>query len=647
MSRRTNRAGTNRAYSLGHFVSQQFVEQKDMRLENISVSKKIWLNLLLVMAILVGAAGVQTHFMTQVNRHVQEEVRNYDNNIILAVRWRADAEMALNQLVGSIMSAEESLQQALDLKYIEYTKASEELMHQLEQRSSHPEVKRQLDEIANARSAVLALIKKAVMHRDQGDSRRAQQVLDQELMPAAQAYITTQRDLVKLQERLRDANVAEGDAKIQNTILTGVLMAVIAIVVGLLVARIVIRQVTEPLDRAVVLANHIASGDLTRDIEDSRKDELGYLLRSLSIMTHKLRDAVDKVRGGVEALSCTAGQIADGNMDLSSRTEKTAANLQETAASIEELATTVTRSAETARQANQLAATAAEAAARGGAVVQQVVQSMERINTSSHKISDIIGVIDDIAFQTNILALNAAVEAARAGEQGRGFAVVAGEVRNLAQRSAEAAKEIKGLITASVSNVDAGADQVVQAGDSMQEIVASVRSVTDLIAAINVSTSEQRDSIAQVNLAVNNLDRMTQQNAALVEESSAATVAMHEQAQRLSSVVSMFNVGNVTGTSITAAVSTAASVKLPVLHRGTAVASPVSHPAPHSGSGAARKPPVARPATVSGTKLVTQKTSSTLASVSVAPVKTAIRTMAQHAAPEVRSAKSYSDTVSA
>lgn len=592
-----------------------------MRLENISVSKKIWLNLLLVMAILVGAAGVQTHFMNQVNRHVQEEVRNYDNNIILAVRWRADAELELNQLVGSLMSAEESVQQALDTKRAEYAKVSSELMQQLEQRSTHPEVKRQLDEIANARSVVLALTKKAVMHRDQGDSRRAQQVLDQELMPAAQTYIATQRDLVKLQERLRDANVTEGDTKIQNAILTGVVTAVIAVVVGLLVAHVVIRQVTEPLDRAVVLANHIASGDLTRDIEDNRKDELGYLLRSLSTMTHKLRDAVDKVRTGVEALSCTAGHIADGNTDLSSRTEKTAANLQETAASIEELATTVTRSAQTAQQANQLAATAAEAAARGGAVVQQVVQSMERINTSSHRIRDIIGVIDDIAFQTNILALNAAVEAARAGEQGRGFAVVAGEVRNLAQRSAEAAKEIKGLITASVSNVDAGADQVVQAGDSMQEIVASVRSVTDLIAAINISTTEQRDSIAQINLAVNNLDRMTQQNAALVEESSAATIAMHEQSQRLSSVVSMFNVGSATGTSVATVPTT--SAKVPVLHHGTAVARATPQPVPRSGTGA-------RPATVSTTKLVTQKTPSTLASVS-APVKTAVRAMAAHA----------------
>ncbi|MBQ0132858.1 MAG: methyl-accepting chemotaxis protein, partial [Comamonas sp.] len=223
--------------------------------------------------------------------------------------------------------------------------------------------------------------------------------------------------------------------------------------------------------------------------------------------------------------------------------EQTAANLEQTAASLEELTATVTQSADTARQANQLAATAVKAAERGGEVVSQVVMSMDQINTSGRKISDIIGVIDGIAFQTNILALNAAVEAARAGEQGRGFAVVAGEVRSLAGRSAEAAKEIKALINTSVSNVDLGAEQVAQAGESMHEIVASVRRVTDLIGEITASSNEQRDGIGQVNQAVGNLDQMTQQNAALVEESSAAATSMHDQAQRLAQVVSVFNVG--------------------------------------------------------------------------------------------------------
>ncbi|MDH1607766.1 methyl-accepting chemotaxis protein, partial [Comamonas aquatica] len=216
------------------------------------------------------------------------------------------------------------------------------------------------------------------------------------------------------------------------------------------------------------------------------------LLRSLSAMTQKLRTVVGEVRNGVDSVSSAASQISTGNQDLSARTEQTAANLEETAASIEELTATVTQSADTARQANQLASTAVQAAERGGEVVNQVVRSMEQINTSSRKIGDIIGVIDGIAFQTNILALNAAVEAARAGEQGRGFAVVAGEVRSLAQRSAEAAKEIKQLITASVGNVDTGSAQVAQAGESMQEIVASVRRVTDLIGEITASATEQR-----------------------------------------------------------------------------------------------------------------------------------------------------------
>ncbi|WP_338137722.1 methyl-accepting chemotaxis protein [Comamonas aquatica] len=287
----------------------------------------------------------------------------------------------------------------------------------------------------------------------------------------------------------------------------------------------------------------IGGGDLNVVAKTDRRDEFGHLMNALDAMAERLRQVVSEVRSGVGEVSDAAAEIAKGNADLSTRTEQTAANLEQTAASIEQLTATVHQSADTSRQANQLAATAVQAAERGGAVVQQVVHSMDQINASSRKIGDIIGVIDGIAFQTNILALNAAVEAARAGEQGRGFAVVAGEVRTLAQRSAEAAKEIKGLIEASVGTVAVGADQVGQAGQSMQEIVASVRRVTDLIGEITAAANEQRDGFGQVNQAVSNLDQMTQQNAALVEESSAAAQAMHEQAQRLMQTMAVFQVG--------------------------------------------------------------------------------------------------------
>ena len=257
-------------------------------------------------------------------------------------------------------------------------------------------------------------------------------------------------------------------------------------------------------------------------------------------MKDSLLQTVTQVRSATDSINTASSEIASGNQDLSARTEQAASNLEETAASMEELTSTVRNSADAARQANQLAATASEIAVRGGQVVGEVVTTMEAINHSSKKISDIIGVIDGIAFQTNILALNAAVEAARAGEQGRGFAVVAGEVRNLAQRSAEAAKEIKGLIGTSVDKVEAGSRLVADAGQTMSEIVGSVQRVSDIIGEITAAAGEQSDGIGQVNVAVNQLDQMTQQNAALVEESAAAAESLKDQANRLAQVIQIF-----------------------------------------------------------------------------------------------------------
>ena len=323
-------------------------------------------------------------------------------------------------------------------------------------------------------------------------------------------------------------------------------MAGLALIVSFvltLAARRVMRQIGgEPREVAAV-ATRVADGDLAVQIRLHPKDQ-DSVLHAMQRMAEKLHTLVGEVRHGVDAVSNASSEIAAGNHDLSARTEQTASNLQQTASSIEQLTATVTQAADTARQANQLAATAASAATRGGQVVGQVVTSMEQITQSSRKISDIIGVIDGIAFQTNILALNAAVEAARAGEQGRGFAVVASEVRSLAGRSAEAAKEIKALINTSVGNVEIGSQQVAEAGQSMQDIVASVQHVSDLIGAISASAEEQRDGIGQVNQAVSQLDQMTQQNAALVEQSAAAASSLRDQAQRLSTAMSVFKVDN-------------------------------------------------------------------------------------------------------
>jgi methyl-accepting chemotaxis protein len=261
-------------------------------------------------------------------------------------------------------------------------------------------------------------------------------------------------------------------------------------------------------------------------------------------MTVQLNESISTVLDSSESIRLASAEIATGNQDLANRTEQTATNLQRAASSTEQLTGTVRQSADAARQANQLAASATEVAVRGGVVVAQVVSTMEEINTSARKISDIIGVIDGIAFQTNILALNAAVEAARAGEQGRGFAVVASEVRSLAGRSAEAAKEIKNLIGISVSKVDSGSRLVADAGKTMTEIVSSVKRVSDIIGEITAASSEQSDGISQVNTAVTELDQMTQQNAALVEESAAAAESLREQAHRLAQLVSTFRLAD-------------------------------------------------------------------------------------------------------
>ncbi|WP_202424255.1 methyl-accepting chemotaxis protein [Duganella levis] len=305
-------------------------------------------------------------------------------------------------------------------------------------------------------------------------------------------------------------------------------------------ALMITRSITRPINEAVSAAEMVAAGDLTHSVQVQGRDEVSQLLTALQTMTGSLSSIVGEVRAGTETISTASREIATGNQDLSSRTEEQASSLEETASSMEELTSTVKQSADNARQANVLANSASQVAVRGGQVVSQVVETMGSINESSRRIVDIIGVIDGIAFQTNILALNAAVEAARAGEQGRGFAVVASEVRTLAQRSAAAAKEIKVLIDDSVGKVDTGARLVDQAGVTMDEIVDSVKRVTDIMAEIALASQEQNAGIEQINQAITQMDQVTQQNAALVEEAAAAAEAMQEQAEHLAQAVDVF-----------------------------------------------------------------------------------------------------------
>jgi methyl-accepting chemotaxis protein len=316
------------------------------------------------------------------------------------------------------------------------------------------------------------------------------------------------------------------------------------ILLGLLLATLVgwwlIQAITRPLNAAVKIASAVAGGDLTQKIDVRSNDETGQLMRALKNMNDSLVQIVGQVRTSTDTIATGSTEIAAGNQDLSARTEQQASSLEETASSLEQLTSTVKQNADNARQANQLAQSASDVANKGGAVVSEVVGVMSSINGSSKKISDIISVIDGIAFQTNILALNAAVEAARAGEQGRGFAVVASEVRTLAQRSAAAAKEIKGLINESVENVNAGTRLVDQAGTTMHEIVQSIQRVTDVMGEITSASTEQTAGIEQINQAVSQMDQVTQQNAALVEEAAAAADAMREQAGALAQAVGIF-----------------------------------------------------------------------------------------------------------
>ncbi|MEG0716978.1 MAG: methyl-accepting chemotaxis protein [Comamonas sp.] len=537
-----------------------------MRLNNLPVAFKLWGVVLGSMASMLTLAVILTVLAEQRATAVNQKTEQADQRIATTMRWKALTELTVERIVVSAMSSEAALVNEMSQLGSKGIAGVTELQKQVEAMAETDQEKAQLTKVGANRALALAAVAKINQAREAGDILKAMDVATNQLRPAVAVYVQSQEDLLQLQERMRNEMREQAMVQRQQAYWWVGAISLLLVMMGLGLAGMIVRSITRPLDRAVDLADTIAAGDLTVDVHDDRKDELGHLLRSLSAMTHKLRTVVGEVRSGVESVSAAASQIATGNHDLSARTEQTAANLEETAASLEELTSTVTQSADTSRQANQLAGTAVQAAERGGAVVQQVVQSMAQINSSSRKISDIIGVIDGIAFQTNILALNAAVEAARAGEQGRGFAVVAGEVRSLAGRSAEAAKEIKTLITASVLNVDAGSAQVTQAGESMQEIVSSVRRVTDLIGELSAASGEQHDGFAQVNQAVSNLDQMTQQNAALVEESSAAAMAMNEQAQRLAEVVAVFNVGTTA--------FKAAAVKAPVVAHAYAAAKP-------------------------------------------------------------------------
>jgi len=377
----------------------------------------------------------------------------------------------------------------------------------------------------------------------QEQPEEAQRVLKTELEPAGVEYLHSLATLLNLQREQINSRAASVQEGYHSGVLQLELMGALGLLVALGLAVLSTRSITQPLDHALAVARSVAQGDLGFHATGFTRDETGQLLQALDAMAGQLRGIVGQVRQGAESMHMASSEIARGNQDLSSRTEQQASALQQTAASMEQMAATVRQNADNAQAANQLALSASALATRGGDVVGSVVGTMDEIHTASRKVSDIITVIDAIAFQTNILALNAAVEAARAGEAGRGFAVVASEVRTLAQRSADAAKEIKGLIAASVERVDAGHALVAQAGVVMRDVVGGVRRVTDIVGEISAASQEQAQGLDQVRNAVAQMDMVTQQNAALVEEAAAATGAQEKQAAELLQAVGFFQLG--------------------------------------------------------------------------------------------------------
>ncbi|MGE0099443.1 MAG: methyl-accepting chemotaxis protein [Hydrogenophaga sp.] len=509
---------------------------------HLSVGAKLWAGVIAIIVALFVVVATAGSRSSSLNEESERVLSALAAKTTIATEWAGLTETNVTRVQASIASTDPAIA-AMYKDLIPAGVASiSELQKQLQAMNMSEPEKAQLEKIAGLRKAVLDSLAKANEMKKAGDAAGAAQEISSRFNGAVTPYLAALREFARMQTDIRQQAQAEFTER-RSTSLTIATFQVAILIAGIVAgAFFLIRNIRNPLREAMGFAEQIASGDLTAQIRNDRKDEFGAMTAALLSMRDRLVNVVADVKRGTENINVAAREIATGNNDLSARTEQTASNLQQTAASMEEMSGAIRQSADSARVANQLADVAGQSAQKGGEVVSQVVSTMEEINQASRKINDIIGVIDGIAFQTNILALNAAVEAARAGEQGRGFAVVAGEVRNLAQRSAQAAKEIKVLIGASVDKVTTGTELVNQAGKTMGEIVDNVVRVRDMIGEIASASGEQADGVNQINAAVANLDQLTQQNAALVEESAAAASSMNDQADRLAQVVQVFRV---------------------------------------------------------------------------------------------------------
>ncbi|MFL9877093.1 methyl-accepting chemotaxis protein [Herbaspirillum rhizosphaerae] len=509
-------------------------------MKNLKIGIRLGIGFFAILMLMVVMLGISIWRLQQINAAVVSMTGDSITNERNANEWLAVIRESGIRTLAVIKTEDPDAQQFFQAQIAAESARIAPMRKKIEEINTAPQEVALLAEINKTRDIYQVARNDIFKLKKAGDLDAVKKMTAEKFTPLYTSYtgaVAKFRDLQR-QEITNSAEAVGNYYSSSRNML--IILGVVELVLGGVLAWLLTVSITRPLTQAVGIAETVASGDLSSTIVSSGKDETGQLLTALKTMNDNLLNIVSQVRVGTDTISTASSEIASGNLDLSSRTEQQAGSLEETASAMEELTSTVKQNADNARQANQLAVSASEVAIQGGTVVGQVVDTMGSINDSSRKIVDIISVIDGIAFQTNILALNAAVEAARAGEQGRGFAVVASEVRSLAQRSSAAAKEIKTLIDDSVSKVDVGSKLVVQAGETMSEVVASVKRVTDIVGEISSASQEQSAGINEVGQAITLMDEATQQNAALVEQAAAAAQSLQDQAGRLAQVVSIF-----------------------------------------------------------------------------------------------------------